>query len=203
MRRFMIAGMLAMAAAGITGAAGAQQPTHPTHPAQDAVGEEYCVYAKLTDTLDYQVVAEAYLMGFEEDEAKALIKTAADSCIEEMSMSLNQAALASEVGIYGSVADYLADELVDLGVSEATITNLYDVVDDMSDADLDLLFEGGWRDDAPMKARMKAAAIAKGVPDKEDVLSSAYDMIEVSAHGMEAALAYLMADMADFDEDQT
>lgn len=198
MRGLLMAG--AMAAAGLGGVASAQPPTQL---AQGGMGEEYCVYLKLTDTLDYQVVAEAFLMGFEEDEAKALIKTAADSCLKEMSMSVNQAALASEVGIYGSAADYLADELADLGVSETAITNLYDVVDDMSDEDLDLLFEGGWRDDAAMKARMKSAAIAKGVPDKEDVLMSAYEMIEVSAHGMEAALAYLMADMADFDEDET
>lgn len=204
MRRVMVAAALAMAACGFGSVPGgaAYAQTSPAHPAAPE-GEEYCVYLKLTDTSDYQDVAVALLKGVDEDGARAIVKMAADACIKEMDMSLNQAALASDVGIYMSAADYLADGLLDAGVTEAQIDGLYVVIDQMSDDDLDLIFDGGWRDDAGMLARLKTAVLAQGIPNRDVLLEQSYLLIETSAFGVEAALAYLMADMADFDEEQS
>ncbi|RYY99345.1 MAG: hypothetical protein EON61_18430 [Alphaproteobacteria bacterium] len=194
MRGLMVAGALAVAACGLGGVAQAQPP------ADDLSGEEYCVYMKLTDTLDYAVVAEALLAGLDQDKAQALVKTAGEACIKEYGLSQAQASLASDVGIFGSAADYLMDELMDDGLTDATLDGIYDVVDEMSDEDLDLIFDGGWRDDVAMKGRMKAALIAKGFPDKSPTLDDACLLIEVSVLGLDAVAAYVMGD---FDEDQS
>jgi len=194
MRGFMVAGALAMAACGLSGVAHAQLP------ADDLSGEEYCVYMKLTDTFDYAVVAEALLAGLDEEKAQALVKTAGEACIKEFGMSQAQASLASDVGIFGSAADYLMDELMDDGITDATLDKIYEVVDEMSDDDLDLVFDGGWRDDAAMKGRLKSALIAKGFPDKTTTLDDASLLIEVSVLGLDAVTAYVMGD---FDEDKS
>lgn len=198
MRRFMVAAALAMAACGLGGAAHAQEPTQ-----SGPDGEEYCVYLKLTDTFDYEVVAEALLAGLEQDKAQTLVKAAGDACIKEYDMSQNQAALASDVGIFGSAADYLIENLMDAGVNDDVIDGVYAVIDEMSDEDLDHIFDSSWRDDDAMKGRLRTAVIAKGVPDEPGLIHDASLLIEVSALGADAALNYLMADMADFDEDES
>lgn len=198
MRRFMIAGALAIAACGLGGMAHAQP-----QPQLDPDGEEYCVYMKLTETSDYAVVAEALLAGLDQDKAQAAVKVAGDACIKEFDMSQNQAALASDVGIFGAAADYLVENLMDAGLNDDVIDAIYMVIDEMSDEDLDMVFDGSWRDDAVMKARLQAAVIAKGVPDEDGLVQDACLLIEVSALGVDAAMNYLMADMADFDEEES
>ena len=198
MRGFVIAGALAMAMCGLGSVAQAQQPSQ-----LDPDGEEYCVYMKLTESSDYAVVAEALLAGLDQDKAQALVKTAGDACLKKFDMSQNQASLASEVGIFGSAADYLMENLIDGGVTDEALDGLYVVIDEMSDEDLDLIFDGSWRDDPAMKARLRTAVIAKGIPDDDGLVQDASLLIEVSALGMDAAMNYLMADMADFDEDES
>ncbi len=198
MRGFILAGALAMAACGLGGVAHAQEPAQ-----DDLDGEDYCVYLKLTDTFDYELVAEALLAGLDEEKAREAVKKAGEACQSEYSMSADQLALAADIGIFGSTADYLMDELMADGVSDDAIDGLYAVIDEMSDDDLDLVFDGGWRDDAAMKARLKTAVIAKGIPDKAEMLEDSYMLIVVSALGMDAAMSYLMDDMSDFDEEES
>lgn len=197
MRGVMVAGVLAIC--GLGGTAQAQQPTQMPDPD----GEEYCVYQKLTDSADYVVVAEALLAGLDQDKAQALVKTAGDACVKQFDMSQNQAALAADVGIFGAASDYLVENLMDGGVNDDVIDAVYVVIDEMSDEDLDLIFDGGWRDDEAMKTRLRAAVIAKGIPDDGGLVQDACLLIEVSALGVDAALNYLMADMADFDEEES
>jgi hypothetical protein len=198
MRGFMFAGALAMAACGLGGVAQAQEPT-PGGPD----GEEYCVYLKLTDTADYVVVAEGLLAGLEQDKAQAAVKAAGDACIKEYGMSQSEAAIAADVGIFGAAADYLIEGLMDEGVSDDVIDGVYAVIDEMSDDDLDLIFDGSWRDDAAMKARLRKAVVAKGIPDEDRLVQDASFLIEVSALGADAALNYLMAGMDDIEEEDS
>jgi hypothetical protein len=194
MRAVMVAGALAMAACGpgglLSSAAHAQQPTQ-----SGPDGAEYCVYLKLTDTSDYVVVAEGLLAGLDQDKAQAAVKAAGDACIKEYGMSQNEAAIASDVGIFGAAADYLIEGLADEGVSDDVIDGLYAVIDEMSDEDLDLIFDGSWRDDAAMKARLRAAVVAKGIPDEDRLVQDASLLIEVSTLGSDAVMNYLMVDM--------
>ena len=114
MRSFLISGFLASGMAFLGGVASAQDST-----TQQPLGEEYCVYEKLTSTLDYEIIAEAYLFGDDDDaDMLATLKKAADACAAEHGMSEDQKSAASEVGIYGATADYLAEELMMVGVSQ-------------------------------------------------------------------------------------
>lgn len=210
MRAVMVAGALAMAACGFGGVQGgvahAQQPTQPHTQPQTSSGldgEEYCVYRKLTDTMDYVVVAEGLLAGLDQDKAQAAVKAAGEACIKEYGMSQNEAAIASDIGIFGAAADYLIEGLTDEGVSDDVIDGVYAVIDEMSDEDLDLIFDGSWRDDPAMKARLRAAVIAKGIPDDDGLVQDASLLVEVSALGVSATLDYLMADMDDVEEEKT
>ncbi|MDP3494020.1 MAG: hypothetical protein Q8R82_12975 [Hyphomonadaceae bacterium] len=188
MRTLVTAGLLAAGMIGFNGAANAQQP----------LGEEYCVYEKLTSTLDYEFVAEAYLYGDHSDaDMQAVLKKAADACTTEHGMSADQSSVASEIGIYGAIADYLAEDLLLEGVSQDAVDSLFAVIDEMSDDDLDLLFEDDWRSDTAMVGRLKAAVIAQGIPDDAYSVDTALEIVELSAFAMDAVMAYMIADGPD------
>ena len=193
MRSFLISGFLASGMAILGGVASAQDST-----TQQPLGEEYCVYEKLTSTLDYEIIAEAYLFGDDDDaDMLATLKKAADACAAEHGMSEDQKSAASEVGIYGATADYLAEELMMVGVSQDAVDGLFGVIEEMSDQDLDVLFEEDWRKNEAMSGRLKAAVIAHGIPGDADSVDLATQVVELSAFAMDAVIGYALAEAGD------
>lgn len=197
MRNWMIAGFAAVGLFGVSGAASAQQAAGP----QDT-GAEYCIYEKLTAGVDYEWVAEAYLAGDSQDQDMlAVLDKAGDACAEEFGMTDEQKSIATEIAIYGSTADYISDELSFAGVSDDVIDSVFNVMDEMSDEDLDLIYDKGtWRDDAEMTGRLRTALVAKGVPNKDDLIMMAFEMIELSAFAIDATVEYMIVELDDEDK---
>ena len=197
MRNWMVAGFAAVGLFGLGGAASAQQAAD-----QQLAGGESCIYMKLTEGLDYEWVAEAYLMGDSQDQDMLdALDEAGDACAEEFDMTDEQRSIATEIGIYGSTADYLSDELSYAGVSDDAIDGVFDVVDDMSDEDLDMIYDkDNWREDAAMTGRLRTALVAKGVPNKDDLIMMAFEMIELSAFAVDATVGYIISGL---DEDKS
>jgi hypothetical protein len=108
-------------------------------------------------------------------------------------MNEEQKSTASEVGIYGATADYLAEELLMVGVAEDVVNSLYGLVDELSDADLDVMFAEDWRKNAAVSGRVKAAVLSKGVPDDSVSVDNAMRIVELSAFAMDAVLGYMIA----------
>lgn len=195
MRAFVTAGFLAAGLVGFSGAASAQEPD-PQQP----LTEEYCVYQKLVTSLDYEFVAEAYLADDPDDEDMiAALKEAADACTAQYGMNEEQRSTASEVGIYASTADYLAEELLLVGVDEDVVNSLYGLIDEVSDADLDVMFAEDWRKNAAVSGRLKAAVLAKGVPDDSVSVDNAMRIVELSAFAMDAVIGYMIAGVEEDD----
>lgn len=188
MRAFVTAGLFATSLVGFSGAASAQEPD------SQPLTEEYCVYEKLVASLDYEFVAEAYLADDPDDEDMiAALKEAADACASQHGMNEEQKSTASEVGIYGATADYLAEELLMVGVTEDVVDSLYGLVDELSDADLDVMFAEDWRKNAAVSGRVKAAVLSKGVPDDSVSVDNAMRIVELSAFAMDAVIGYMIA----------
>ena len=188
MRAFVTAGLFATSLVGFSGAASAQEPD------SQPLTEEYCVYEKLVASLDYEFVAEAYLADDPDDEDMiAALKEAADACASQHGMNEEQKSTASEVGIYGATADYLAEELLMVGVAENVVDSLYGLVDELSDADLDVMFAEDWRKNAAVSGRVKAAVLSKGVPDDSVSVDNAMRIVELSAFAMDAVIGYMIA----------
>lgn len=188
MRAFVTAGLFATSLVGFSGAASAQEPD------SQPLTEEYCVYEKLVASLDYEFVAEAYLADDPDDEDMiAALKEAADACASQHGMNEEQKSTASEVGIYGATADYLAEELLMVGVTENVVDSLYGLVDELSDADLDVMFAEDWRKNAAVSGRVKAAVLSKGVPDDSVSVDNAMRIVELSAFAMDAVIGYMIA----------
>lgn len=197
MRNWMVAGFAAAGLFGLGGAASAQQAAAP----QDT-GGEYCIYEKVTEGADYEWVAEAYLAGDSQDQDMlAVLDKAGDACAIEFGMTPEQISIATEIAIYGSTADYLSDELSFAGVSDDVIDSVFNVMEEMSDEDLDMIYDkDNWRDDAAMTGRLRTALVAKGVPNKDDLMMMAFEMIELSAFAVDAAVEYIIIALDDDDK---
>lgn len=191
MRRFVIAGSLAAMTA-FSGVAHAQEPVW--------MQDEYCIYRKLTDTLDYEAVAEAYLSGTERDEnIRKLLTAAADVCDAELTegMTDGQRQIAANIGIYGATADYLVEDLMFDGVTDDQIGGMFAVLEDMSEDEVGVLAKAEWRNDAAVVDRMKSALIAKGVPERDFTINTALQIIELAALALEASSLYAIAGYLD------
>src|SRR5262245_18632433 len=120
MRKFLAAMMMGGAALLSAGAAAAQEPDDTRMD---------CVYNALIE--DYALVAEAFLFDdvSQEDITKAdtLIETAKKACAERYKLSEGQVVTIGELGVYASSIDYLAEELLWSGATEAAIDGVLDV----------------------------------------------------------------------------
>jgi hypothetical protein len=196
MRRLIFAGALVAGAAGLCGAASAQQP-----PAGDSLEEMYCVYESLILETDYELVAEAFLYddAAEADKAaaKKLVDDTAATCAAGHDMTTGQMSAMSEIGILGSAADYLADELMFEGVSETAIDGVFDVFYELSEDDQDSIYVGTWRDNPAVQGRIKSALLTKGVPDTENSIQTAYQILELSTMAMDSVMMFMLDDTKD------
>ncbi len=196
MLRLIAAGALVAGAAGLCGVASAQP-----RPAGDGLGEMYCVYESLTLETDYEVVAEAFLYGdtaaADIAAAKKLVDDTAATCAAGHDITAGQMSAMSEIGILGSATDYLADELLFEGVSETAIDGIFDVFDELSEDDQDGIYDGAWRDDAAIEGRVKSALLAKGVPDTEHSIETAFQILDLSTMAMDSVMMFMLDEMKD------
>lgn len=193
MNRFVT--MLAACAAALAlggGAAFAQEDT-------DAFADMNCVYDALIADGSYELVAESYLFDDLTDEeldtVAAIVDGATEDCAAEHSWIEDESALGLEFGVYGSVVDYLAEELLFAGVSEATLDNVFVVIDGITEDDLTAFIETDWQADKAFVARHKAALVAAGIPDDDDLVMTAMDLMETSALASDVMILFMMAGM--------
>lgn len=193
MRRTVTAAIAAIAVAAF-GAGAAQAQV--AHDPADQNGAMYCVYNLLTmSTEDYEIVAEAFLY---DDLAESEIKAASDilnnattSCAETHKMSESQAASAADIGIYGSTADYLSDELMFEDVSQEAVDGIYEVLSDLSDDEMDKLYSDDWRSDLPFSTKVKAALVAKGIPDDEFAVETSFQILVLAMMAVDSVALFV------------
>lgn len=189
-------GLAALLAAGMFAMAPAQAQT--ADPG-DEQGPMYCVYNTLIDTSDYELVAEAFLyddLSQEDiDEAALKVKDASDACAKTHKLTQSQAASAADIGLYGATADYLSEDLMLEDVPDAAIDGIYDVMEALSDDDLDKLFEDNWRSDLAFSGRLKAALIAKGIPDDDYAIETSFQIIELASMALDSVMLFMLDEL--------
>jgi hypothetical protein len=146
--------------------------------------EMYCVYDSLVASGDHEQVAEAYiytdLTDDQVDEADEALEFALWDCSDDYEWDEEHEGLAEEIGQYGSVVDYLHDDLLGENVSEAGISAITGLVDKLPEADLNKFYDTSWLDDEAFKARMRTALIVEGIPNESFVLDTSIDLMESS-----------------------
>ena len=194
MRRTILAAIAAIGAAAFGAGAAQAQIADPA----DENGAMYCVYNALTETADYELVAEAFLY---DDLTDVEIKTAAElldkatrDCATAHKLSESQTASASDIGIYGATADYLSDELMFEDVSDEAIDGIYDVMTDMSDDELDKLYGDDWRSDLAFSTKLKTALVAKGIPDDDFAVETSFQIIELAVMALDSVTLFVLGD---------
>ncbi|MFT3724226.1 MAG: hypothetical protein QM773_11615 [Hyphomonadaceae bacterium] len=156
-----------------------------------------CVHDTLKARGVATIVAETYLTDEapegELNDARLHLADAVKSCVEERELSESQAAATRDIGLYSVAIDYLADKLAKGGASAAAVAGARAVIGVFSDEDIDRFFEDDWRSDLAFMGKVKAALIARGLPDAEPGLTTAFDMIEIEAKVKQAAFLFKLS----------
>ncbi len=156
-----------------------------------------CVHDTLQARGVGAMVAESYLDDAAPEsvlnDARLHLADAVKSCVEERELSESQAAAARDLGLYTVALDYLADRLKKGGASAAAVEGARKIIEVFSDADIDRFFEDDWRSDLAFLGKVKAALVARGLPDAEPGLTVAFDMIEIEAQAKQAAYLFKLA----------
>ena len=197
MRRLMVAGIVAAGVIGFGGVANAQQQADPA-----VLDKIYCVYDSLIDSGDYEPVAEAFLYDDtskeDADAAQKLVDNLAAKCAETHKLGPKKKGIIADIGIYGASADYLAEDLMLIDdASEETVQAIFAMADDMTDDEVMKLFDGSWRNDATFTAKLKAALLAKGLPDNPETLEAAYHMLHLTSAAAVSATAFVLSTEAE------
>ncbi len=153
-----------------------------------------CVYEELVD--NYELVAEVFLYGdlTEEEGAEAdkAVEAAQTSCATKHGYTPGQREAAGELGILASALDYLSEELMFSGVSDAALDGVLDAYDNFTDDDVDALFDPDWRSDAAFLGKLKAQMLSAGIPDEADLIDIALTMLEIAALVEEASYMFIL-----------
>lgn len=161
----------------------------------------YCVYNALAKTLDYELVAEAMLYGSSEDVAKAtdLLAKTSRTCAATHGLSESQLPSLGDIGAYGATLDYLSEDLMFEDVSDEAIDGIYAVLDSLSDGELDKFYEDNWRSDAAFEAKLKAAVIAKGIPDEVFAIDTAFQIMMLAQLELDAEIDFMLESVGNQD----
>ena len=65
--------------------------------------------------------------------------------------------------------------------------------DDLTDDEVMKLFDGSWRQDTAFAAKLKAALLAKGLPDNPETLEAAYHMLHLTSAAAVSATAFVLS----------
>lgn len=158
--------------------------------AQDNDAAMTCVYDTLKAGQHHDVVAEVFLYTEVSEEriqqAILIAQDAKKACVEKFSYAPGQIESAGDYGVYGVSVDYLSGGLLRSGVSAAAIKDVRSVYETLSDADVDTLFDHEWRSEVAFHDRLKAQVTGIGIPDNEEQVEMALDMLEITAFAEEA-----------------
>ena len=190
------AGLVAVAiAAGGAGVAQAQ----PTAGAKDDTTGMFCVYTALAKSGDADMVAQVFLSDDTPEEligrsAVVLDRTTTD-CANAHMVSLSKSASMADMGLYGSVIDYLRKDLSAAGASAKALKAMFGVYDELSDEERAKFFEADWRSDVEFTTKMRKGLTAAGIPKKDEAIDTALTMFEVSAMADQAIFTFLVDDL--------
>jgi hypothetical protein len=166
-----VSGLLVGAAAAIAlwaGSASAQTTVEDLTEAQE--DELYCVYDRLED--DFELVAEQFLYDdLPEEEAKkatAALDAAGNTCAATYSWDDKKRDHGKNLARFGSVTDYLEEDLYFEGVKDEDIDKIYSILGRLPDAELSKFLDVSWLDDKPFIERLNAALAAGGFPKGDD-----------------------------------
>jgi hypothetical protein len=185
------AGMVAVLALGVMPASAQLTVDDLTEEQAD---EMFCVYDWLGVNGNDAQIVNAYVLEKPDSEAfdkgmTLLDETVAD-CVEEFGWDKDTAALATALGLHGVVMDVMFAKLKTAGITEEQLKPLGEVVNEMSDADLDAFIDGTWYDSAEVKGRVTQALTAKGLVS-EAVQFNALFLIEANIVGTVAEVEWL------------
>ena len=147
-----------------------------------------CVYDKTSK--DYDAIAEAFLYGDNDQTTDALLDKATQACSDDFAFSESAAGAARDLAVYGAAIDYLSEELMFMDVSDEAIDGVFEIYNALGAAEVDVLHDADWRDDADFVGGLKAKLLKAGFPDGSDELGSAYDIFEISALADDAIFSF-------------
>jgi hypothetical protein len=151
----------------------------------------WCVYEALAESFDYEVVAEAYI--FEGDmtgDPDGVLAKASATCAQAHDLNETQKVAVVEYGRFGAVVDYLTEELMFEGTTEAEINAIFAVMDGLSDDDYESLYNTGW-EATEMGERVKAKLIAAKFPGEDWTLETAMMILTALAFADEAEAVFI------------
>jgi hypothetical protein len=130
--------------------------------------EAYCVFDKVAEGDAHYDIAEVFLY---DDAAADIVKraddamrTAADSCAGLHSWDAAERELAISIGRYGSVTDYLGEELWIEGLDDDEIDYVFNALDRLSRQEIERLLDDSWLDDGAFTKRLDAVLIESKFP---------------------------------------
>ena len=190
-----LAGLVAAVVACGAGVAQAQ----PTAGAKDDTTGMFCVYTALAKSGDADMVAQVFLSDDTPEEligrsAVVLDRTTTD-CANAHMVSLSKSASMADMGLYGSVIDYLRKDLSAAGASAKALKAMFGVYDELSDEERAKFFEADWRSDVEFTTKMRKGLTAAGIPKKDEAIDTALTMFEVSAMADQAIFTFLVDDL--------
>lgn len=192
MRGIMLAGIVSLAG---MGAASAQ----PTAGAKDDTTGIFCVYNALAGSEDAAMVAQVFLSDAVPEEnigrAALVVGDATTDCAQTHGLSDSQAAAMSDMGIYGTVIDYLSGQLKADGVQPRGLKQLFDVYDGLSEDEVAQFLDLEWRSNIAFSGKLKQQLKAGGIPDKDSAIDASFDIFEVSAMADQAIFLFLVDDL--------
>jgi hypothetical protein len=130
--------------------------------------EAFCVFDKLDEGDGFYDVAEAFLY---DDAAADLLKRAddamkasVDACAALHSWDAAERELATSIGRYASVADYLGEELWIEVLDNDEIEYVFNALDRLSSQEVERLLDDAWLDDEAFTKRLDAVLIESKFP---------------------------------------
>lgn len=183
--------LIAALAAGLVCLAPAAHAQDPQQDDEDPA--LWCVYEALTATLDYEVVAEAYLIDDDlTGDPDGILAKAGKTCAQTHGLNETQQFATMEYARFGSIIDYLTEELIFEGITEEQITAIFVTTDSISDEDYESLYDDGWQA-TEVGSRVKAELIKAQFPDESNSVATAMQIMGLIVLADEAELVYVLA----------
>lgn len=170
----------------------------PTAAAKDDETGLFCVYDTLSAE-DAATVAKVFLYDDTPEEqigqAALIVRSAAEACRDRFGLSPSKAASMSDMGIYGTVIDYLSGALRAAGATQQAVDGMFYVYGGLGEEEIDKLFDADWRSDIAFAGKLKQALVDNGMPDRDETIDTSFTVFEVSAMADEAIYLFLVADL--------
>jgi hypothetical protein len=149
-----------------------------------------CVQQRLMAGRAYEVVAEVFLYDdipeVQIGRAASILELAAQACAAEHQWNGSRQASASDIGLYRATIAFLADKMVAGGLGAETKDAFLKVVAGMQPDDFTAFNELDWRSDLAFTRRLTAMALDAGVPDTDEMIDMALDILELGARAAQS-----------------